>query len=220
LFLDDGKRHAEFFVGGVYSFHFLHGLLHHPQFVAFHSSAPCDKVFYVSDLIPVTVKGVVPTPNGWGVFLCNDGKTIAIFVDGYVGMAISMFLAGEKKPRPLTHDLMVAMMTGLGARVQKVVINDLKGDVYYARVFLYQENELGKNFVELDARPSDSIALAVQQKCPILVARPVWEKAEDMTEVFQQAMESLSHSGQGNASGPSTEDEDDTPDPESEEPNG
>lgn len=172
----------------------------------------------MSDLIPVSVKAVIPTSNGWGVFLSNDGKTIAIFVDGYVGSAISMFLAGEKKPRPLTHDLMVAMMSGLGARVQKVVINDLKGDVYYARVFLYQENELGKNFVELDARPSDSIALAVQQKCPILVARSVWEKAEDMTEVLQQAMENLSSDEQSGSAGEGPENEDDTPDPESEDP--
>ncbi len=170
----------------------------------------------MSELIPVTIKGLIPTPNGVGVFLSNDGKTIAIFVDAYVGSAISMFLANEKKPRPLTHDLMISMLTGLGARVQKVVINDLRGDVYYARIFVYQENELGKNFVELDARPSDSIALAVQQKCPIYVASSVWQKAEDMTDVFRQAMENLSQQEGDSSSGGSTEDEDDTPDPESE----
>lgn len=169
----------------------------------------------MSDLVPVTIKGLLPTPNGVGVFLSNDGKTIAIFVDAYVGAAISMFLAGDKKPRPLTHDLMISMMAGLGARVQKVVINDLKGDVYYARIYIYQENEIGKNFVELDARPSDSIALAVQQKCPIYVASSVWQRAEDMTEVFRQAMENIQDNETNSSSSDFGNDEDDTPDPES-----
>ncbi len=137
--------------------------------------------------IPVTVKGLVPTPTGCGVFLSNGGKVIAIFVDHSVAAAITMFLHKIKKPRPLTHDLMASIFTGLGVSVQKVLINDLQDDTFFARLFLIQENELGKNLVEIDARPSDSIALALQQSCPVFVSKHVWDRAEDMTWALEQA---------------------------------
>jgi hypothetical protein len=71
--------------------------------------------------------------------------------------------------------------------VQKVVVNDLKDDTFFARLFLAQDNEMGHNVIEVDARPSDSIALALQQGCPIFVAKSVWERAEDMTWALEQA---------------------------------
>ena len=130
--------------------------------------------------IAVRVKGLVPTPTGCGVFLSDGGKVIAIFVDHSVAAAITMFLHKIKKPRPLTHDLIASIFSGLGVTAQKVLINDLQEDTFFARLILVQENELGKNIVEIDARPSDSIAIALQQQCPIFVSPHVWEKAEDI----------------------------------------
>ncbi|MBU0676781.1 MAG: bifunctional nuclease family protein [Verrucomicrobia bacterium] len=137
--------------------------------------------------ILVSVKALVPTPTGSGVFLSNGEKVIAIFVDHGVAAAITMFMHGITKPRPLTHDLIGNVLAGLGVTAEKVVVNDLKDDTFYARLYLKQENELGRNVVEIDARPSDSIALALQQKCPIYVAESVWESAEDMTWALEQA---------------------------------
>lgn len=137
--------------------------------------------------ILVTVNGLVPTPTGCGVFLSDGDKTITIFVDHSVAAAITMFMHGIKKPRPLTHDLIANIFAGLDVRVQKVVINDLKEDTFFARLHLVQENELGRHMVEIDARPSDSIAIALQQDCPIHVATTVWDTAEDMTWALEQA---------------------------------
>mgnify|MGYP000867240847 CR=1 FL=1 len=144
----------------------------------------------------VTLKALLPTPQGVGVFLSDGLKTLAIFVDPYVAAAITMFAQKVRKPRPLTHDFIVALLSGLGARAMKVVINDLRGDTFFARVYLLQESELGRGVVEIDARPSDSIALAIQQKCPIYVAAAVWDRAEDATWALQQARE---QQGEGTA---------------------
>jgi len=137
--------------------------------------------------VPVQIKGLVPTPTGCGVFLGHGAKTIAIFVDHSVAAAITMFLHGIKKPRPLTHDLIAQIFAGLGVKGQKVVVNDLKDDTFFARLFLLQTGDAGRNFIEIDARPSDSIAIALQQRCPIFVARKVWDQAEDMTWALEQA---------------------------------
>lgn len=137
--------------------------------------------------LPVEIRGLVPTPTGCGVFLGNGGKTITIFVDHGVAAAITMFLHGIKKPRPLTHDLIASILAGLDIRITKVVVNDLKEDTFFARLYLLQENELGRHMAEVDARPSDSIALALQQRCPIYVAKHVWDATEDMTWALEQA---------------------------------
>jgi bifunctional DNase/RNase len=148
-----------------------------------------------SSPVQVQVRGIVPTPTGCGVFLGAAGKTIAIFVDHSVAAAITMALHGVKKARPLTHDLIANILAGLGARVEKVVINDLKDDTYFARLYIVQENELGRNMVEIDARPSDSMAIALHHQCPIFIARSVWDAADDMTWALEQATGNADESG-------------------------
>lgn len=139
-----------------------------------------------NDAVPVSVKGVMPTANGCAVFLGNDEKTFVIYVDHSVGNAIQMTLNGVKKERPLTHDLIGSILLGLGAQLDHIIVNDSRDGTFFARILLRMENELGKKFVEIDARPSDSIVLALQQKRPLFVARPVLDAAEDMTEILER----------------------------------
>ncbi|MSR64726.1 MAG: bifunctional nuclease family protein [Verrucomicrobiae bacterium] len=139
-----------------------------------------------NSVIDVQVRGVLPTTNGCAVFLGNDEKVFVIYVDHSVGAAITMFMRGTPKERPLTHDLIASIFQGLGVKLERIVINDLKNSTYYARIILNVENEIGKKILEVDARPSDSIALAVQSKCPIYVAAKVFSEVDDMSEVLKR----------------------------------
>jgi uncharacterized protein len=139
-----------------------------------------------NDVVAVTVKGVVPTPNGCAVFLGNEEKTFIIYVDNFVGTAIQGTLDGVKRDRPLTHDLIGSILIGLGTKLERIVINDERDKTFYARILLSMTNELGTKIVEIDARPSDSIVLSLQQKRPIYVARAVFEAAEERTDVLEQ----------------------------------
>ncbi len=142
-----------------------------------------------NDVVEIQVKGVLPTANGCAVFVGNDEKVFVIYVDHSVGAAITMFLRNTPKERPLTHDLIGHIFTGLGVKVERVIINNLKNSTYFARLILRAQNELGTKIVEIDARPSDCIALAVQQKCPIYVATRVFNMVEDMSEVLKRMNE-------------------------------
>jgi uncharacterized protein len=138
-----------------------------------------------SDVIEAQVRAVLPLDGSFAVFLGNEEKTFVIYVDESVGTAISMFMRGVTKERPLTHDLIATMLMAFGARVERVIINEAHGSVFHARLILSAENELhARKVIELDARPSDSIALAVQQSAPLFVARQVWDSVEDMTETL------------------------------------
>jgi bifunctional DNase/RNase len=136
------------------------------------------------DVVAVTIKGVIPTSNGCAVFLGDDSKSFVIYVDNSVGNAIQMTLSGIKKERPLTHDLIGSILLGLDARLEHIVVNDANKDTFFARILLRMENELGKKIVEIDARPSDSIVLALQQRRPIYVAREVFANAPDMSDTL------------------------------------
>ncbi len=142
----------------------------------------------MQDVVEVSIKGLMPTANGCAVFLGNDDKTFVIYVDPSVGSAISMTLNGVKKERPLTHDLIGHVFTGFGIGLERIIINDVNDGTYFARVILHMSNELGRKFLELDARPSDSIVLALQQKRPIFVARKVFELVEDMSEILERVL--------------------------------
>ena len=125
-------------------------------------------------VVPVTIRSVLPFNAGRAVFIGNEQKVFVIYVDESVGSAIAMFMKETPKERPLTHDLIGHILTALGAKVERVVINDMKSETYFARLILSAENEVcEKKIVELDGRPSDCIALAISQRAPIYVSREV-----------------------------------------------
>ncbi len=140
------------------------------------------------DSTEVNVKGVMPTSNGCAVFLGGEEKTFVIYVDPAIGNAINMTINQVKKERPLTHDLIGLILKGLETSIERVLINDVDEGTFYARIILQMENELGKKIIELDARPSDSIVLALQMQQPIHVSRRVLDNVEDMTEILDRIL--------------------------------
>lgn len=149
-------------------------------------------------VVQVEVKNVLATSAGSAIFLGNEEKVFVIYVDHSVGAAINMFLHGTPKPRPQTHDLFADVLTALGAHVDRVVINDFTDTVFFARLIIIAENELDeRKIVEIDARPSDSIALAVQAGAPIYVAHHVWESVEDMSIVLKKMQDANNEADEG-----------------------
>ena len=138
-------------------------------------------------VVEVQVRAVAAVSSGCAVFLSNEDKVFVMVVDQSVGAAITMFLQGTQKERPLTHDLLANVLRALGAKIDRVVVNDLKDGTYFARLVLSAENESQqKKIIEIDARPSDCIAMATQQLAAIFVSLDVWDEVEDMTEVLRK----------------------------------
>jgi len=150
-------------------------------------------------VIEVKVRAVAATSGGWAVFLGNEDKVFVMFVDESVGTAITMFMQDTQKERPLTHDLVANILRALGAKIERAIVNDLKLGTYYARLVISVENESQqKKIIEIDARPSDCIAMATAEHAPIYVSLDVWDEVEDMTEALRMIQEEGS---QGEESG-------------------
>ena len=143
-----------------------------------------------NDVVPVQIRGILPANSSCALFVGNDEKVFVINVEPQMGAVIGMFLRDTPKERPLTHDLMQRVFKGFGITVERVVITELKNSTYFARVILQQNNEVARKIVEIDARPSDCLAIAAAQKRPIFVTQSLFEQVEDMTEYLDKINES------------------------------
>jgi len=102
-------------------------------------------------------------------------RMLPIVIGLLEAMAIKMEVGGVTPPRPLTHDLLKDLIEELGAKVEKVIIDKILEHTFHAKIVLMTLNKQTKN---IDARPSDSIALAVRTKSPIFVEEDVLNKSE------------------------------------------
>jgi len=118
----------------------------------------------------------VHMPSGQHVVILKDKaaeRYLPIWIGIYEANAIALKITGITPERPITHDLMTNIFKDLGASVTSVEVSSLASDVFYARIFMAVD---GKT-LDIDARPSDAIALAVRAEVPILVAEEVLAKA-------------------------------------------
>ena len=142
-----------------------------------------------NNVVPVDIRGILPANSGCAIFVGNDEKVFVIQVEHNMGAIIGMFMRDTPKERPLTHDLIANVFKGFDITVERVVITDLKNSTYFARLILQMKNELGRKIVEVDARPSDCLAIATAQKKPIFVAEELFREVDDMSDVLDDINE-------------------------------
>jgi len=139
------------------------------------------------DLTRVEPIALMPTQAGCAVFLGDGHKVISFFIDPAIGVSINAVLAGQQPERPLTHDLFLMTLESFGAKLLRVMIIRMQGEVYFARAIFQMENEVQeKKIVELDARPSDCIALAVRVHAPMYVLTELWNSLPDVSETLEE----------------------------------
>lgn len=99
----------------------------------------------------------------------TGGTILPIWVGMYEANAIALEIEKVSTPRPMTHDLIKILLTGLQADVRKVVVSELRDDTFYAMIWLEKDGEL----ISVDSRPSDALAIALRTDCPIYVEEQV-----------------------------------------------
>lgn len=117
--------------------------------------------------IPVKFEKIVQSKTYCSIVLAGPEVKFAIYTDLSSGKTLQMMLTNTKKNRPSSHDLLNLIFQGLETKVRQVVINDLQGTIYFSRLFLEQQRGDILHIVEIDARPSDCITLALLNKAPI-----------------------------------------------------
>lgn len=144
--------------------------------------------------------------NGHPIVLLNDAtkrRALPIWIGMAEAQAISRALDNEKPERPMTHDLLLNVITQLGYRVDRIEINELSSSTYYATIRLVISDTRLDTTKAIDARPSDAIALALRAKAPIFVSPQVvmegtvpadYEKDEVEKEEFKKFIDGLNAS--------------------------
>ncbi len=158
----------------------------------------------MSELVAMSIKGLMldPVSNSPIVVLKDEQEKffLPIWVGIFEANAIALQLENITTPRPMTHDLLRNMISELDARVIRIVINDLRDSTFFAQIRLIT----GEKTLEVDARPSDAIALALRTEAPIFVAQSVLDQAqtispdgEDQDEKLKKWFEQLAPDDMG-----------------------
>jgi bifunctional DNase/RNase len=130
----------------------------------------------LSELVQLSFDKIMQTRTYTVVVLGARDKRFAIYAEPNIGRTLQLYLTGAHKPRPLTHDLIDLIFKGLDVRIRQVVINDIQDTTYFARLFLEQEIDGVRHILEIDARPSDCITLALMNNAPVYCTREVLDK--------------------------------------------
>ena len=109
----------------------------------------------------------------------NGDSVLPIWVGIYEANAIALEIEKVSTPRPMTHDLIKNLLTGLDTRVHKVVVNELREDTFYAVIWLEREGHI----ISVDSRPSDALAIALRLDCPIFVEDDVLKTSKQASAV-------------------------------------
>lgn len=129
-------------------------------------------------IIEVKVEGLTLDPmTNMPIVLLKDltgNKALPIWVGIYEANAIASVIENIRSPRPLTHELIHNILSGMEANIERVVVSDLRENTFYALIFLMQNGKL----VKIDSRPSDAIAVALRNQAPIFVSEKVFEDAK------------------------------------------
>ena len=125
---------------------------------------------------------IMQSPSYTVFILGTDAKQFAIYTSPHVGEQIQMHLTSQIKPRPHTHDLINVIFKGFDVKLLHVVINDVRDTIYYARLFLEQQVGDKRQIMEIDARPSDCLSLALENDIPIFCTKEVFDKVIEVEE--------------------------------------
>jgi bifunctional DNase/RNase len=141
-------------------------------------------------MIEVSIGGLIPDKKGETQILLlkvpGKGRYLPIWIGLHEAQAIAMAINGQTFDRPLTHDLLKSVIDGLDAQVTRVVITTIQGNTFFARIFLARGNEI----ISIDARPSDSVALAVRADCPIYLTEELLDSQADNLYHFEEPAQS------------------------------
>ena len=137
--------------------------------------------------VEMKIRGLVMDPaSNMPIVILKDVKSetvLPIWVGMYEANAIALEIEKSSTPRPMTHDLLKNVLLGLEVRVQKVVVNELKDDTFYALIWVERDGEM----MTIDSRPSDALALALRMDCPIFVEDQVLKNSKVSTAISERS---------------------------------
>ena len=137
-------------------------------------------------MVKMEIKGLLMDPvSNMPVVVLRDaanGVFLPIWVGIFEANAIALQMEKITTPRPMTHDLLKNLLGELDAKVEKIVINDLKDNTFFARIHLLR----GETRWNVDSRPSDAIALALRMEAPIFVEEKVAAQAIPLKKAFDE----------------------------------
>lgn len=129
----------------------------------------------MTELVPLSFDKIMQTDTYTVIILGTPEKKFAIYTEPSIGKTLQLFLTEVETPRPLTYEILTKIFGALNILIKQVVINHVEDTVYFCRLFLEQMQEDATRIIEIDARPSDCLILALMNNAPVYCTKEVLE---------------------------------------------
>jgi bifunctional DNase/RNase len=137
--------------------------------------------------VEMKIRGLMMDPStNTPIVVLKDSQGSAIlpiWVGIYEANAIALEIEKVQTPRPMTHDLLKNVLLGLNVRVQRVVVNELRDDTFFALIWVERDGQM----MSIDSRPSDALALALRVDCPIFVEEQVLKNSKVSSAISERS---------------------------------
>lgn len=128
-------------------------------------------------IVPIKFEKVLQAKTYTSIIFGNEIKRFAIYTSPEQGKVLQQLLSSKPSQRPQTHDLIAKIFKGLSIKIKQIVLYGVDQNIFEARLFIEQEGNDLTRILEIDARPSDCMALALTQKVPLYCTQEVLEAA-------------------------------------------
>ena len=138
----------------------------------------------MNELIEISLHKILQTRIYSVIVLGTDQKQFSIYMEPHIGQMMQSFFSSEKALRPQTFDFIDRCFLGLNVKVLRVIINDLQETTFFSKILCEQNSGEISQIVEIDARPSDSLILALRHHAPIYCSQKVFQETIAFEEDF------------------------------------
>ncbi|MBI5274444.1 MAG: bifunctional nuclease family protein [Chlamydiales bacterium] len=136
-----------------------------------------------NQVIPLTYNKILQSKSYTVFILGNEEKKFAIYTSPQIGENIQVYLSEEISSRPSTHQLIQNLLKGTNASVSQVVIYDVHDTIYFSKIFIEINEDGKKKILDIDARPSDCLTLAIMNSAPIFCTKETFDKAVEVDDI-------------------------------------
>lgn len=130
----------------------------------------------MKNLVELSLDKILQTRTYTVVVLKAPEKKFSIYMEPHIGQTLQSFFSHEKHERPQTFDFLDQSFLGLDLKIVRVVLHDIEKTTFFSKILYYQKGEELDNLVEVDARPSDSLIIALRHKAPIYCNQKILDK--------------------------------------------
>lgn len=139
-------------------------------------------------IVKIKIKGILPTENGFVIFLGTETKTFFICIDSIIGQTIIKIIKNENEnfQQILSYNLILSILKGINGAIAKIIINDIRQEIFYSSIFVEIKDRLVRKILEVEADIINAIIISIINKLPLYINQNILDSTKDVSDILKK----------------------------------